>query len=307
MTNCAKVAAECHKHLCEHDWHGYTQGSGRWGDGEGACDVWVDGKCYKVQQGDRDCSSSVIECWQLALEGTAYAGALGKLGVGGPTYTGNMKQAFIKTGLFEWKPMSFVAQKGDIYLNEASHTAMCQSSSPDMLSEFLINENGQITGGKTGDQTGKESVIRGYYNFPWDGILHYNGKADGVNPGSDSGLESVRIYRPGLIASQKWCLLSKDMSSAVIQPICEPGKRLSYKSVEDGAAVRISPAGSEKESWVLKKISYPEYPDSVVSIHPKGYEGLCLTPIGLENGQGVRPSRSFQGKVVSTGLLFRVA
>lgn len=173
MANLANVAATLMEHLCTHSWHGYTQAGGRWGDGEGVCEVEVEGKVYAVEQGDRDCSSAVIDCWKQALKGTPYDGKLDAA-----TYTGNMKEVFVASGLFEWKPMSFIAQRGDIYLNHQKHTAMCTSAVPDMLAEFVLNENGGITGGKVGDQTGKESHVRAYYDFPWDGILHYNGKAD---------------------------------------------------------------------------------------------------------------------------------
>lgn len=175
MPNLGRVAAILHKHLCTHSWHGYTQGAGRWGDGEGVCRINIDGRSYTVNQGDRDCSSSVIECWRAAIAGTPYAGKLDAA-----TYTGNMREVFVKSGLFTWHPMGdgYIAQPGDIYLNEVNHTAMCQTAIPDVLSEFLIDENGQIIGGAVGDQTGRESVVREYYDFPWDGILAYNGKAD---------------------------------------------------------------------------------------------------------------------------------
>lgn len=175
MPNCANIAATLMEHLVTHDWHGYTQGNGRWGDGEGFCYVDVDGDQYKVEQGDRDCSSAVIDCWQQAISKTPYAGALGSA-----TYTGDMRSVFVNSGLFVWHPMSdgYIAQRGDIYLNEVNHTAMCTSAIPDMLAEFSINEFGGITGGVTGDQTGNESRIAPYYSFPWDGILAYNGKAD---------------------------------------------------------------------------------------------------------------------------------
>lgn len=181
MANLANVAATLHHHLCTHDWHGYDQHA-RWGDGEGVCSVTVDGKTYVVEQGDRDCSSSVIECWRAALRGTPYEGRLN-----GATYTGNMRSVFVASGLFEWKPMSFIAQRGDIYLNEVNHTAMCQTPNPDTLSEFGINEKGTITGGRVGDQTGYESRVRAYYDYPWDGILHYNGKADTATSSTPSG------------------------------------------------------------------------------------------------------------------------
>lgn len=186
MANCANVAATLHDHLCRHDWHGYTQGPGRWGDGEGTCSVWVDGKEYKVNQGDRDCSSSVINCWRVALADTPWAGRLD-----GTTFTGNMRSLFLGTGLFEWHPMGdgYIAQRGDIYLqdttyeNQMDHTAMCQSAIPDMMSEFVINEHGNIVGGQVGDQTGRESLVRPYADFPWAGILAYNGLADTCTAG----------------------------------------------------------------------------------------------------------------------------
>lgn len=184
MTKRNEIAAQLHEHLCTHNWHGYTQGSGRNGDGEGVCSLNIGGEIYSVEQGDRDCSSSVIECWQVALQGTPYEGRLD-----GATYTGNMRQVFTASGLFEWKPMSFIADRGDVYLAhraDVAHTAMCQTPSPDMLSEFCINEKGGIVGGAVGDQTGHESHVRGYYDLPWDGILHYNGKADPVKAAAKS-------------------------------------------------------------------------------------------------------------------------
>ena len=172
MPSPANVAATLMEHLCAHDWHGYDQ-TRRWGDGEGTCTVAVDGRAYEVEQGDRDCSSAVIECWRAALRGTPYEGALD-----GATYTGNMRAAFTRSGLFEWQPMTYVAQRGDVYLNEGAHTAMCVSAVPDMLAEFSINEHGGITGGAVGDQTGRESWVHAYYDYPWDGILRYVGPAD---------------------------------------------------------------------------------------------------------------------------------
>ena len=174
MADRADVAASFHARQCEDPRFGYTQGGGRWGGSE--IEWWeAAGVSAPFAVGDRDCSSSVIDCWREALRGSAYEGSLD-----GATYTGNMRSVFTASGLFEWHPMGdgYVAQRGDIYLNEASHTAMCQSAVPDMLSEFSINELGTITGGQVGDQTGSESRIGAYYDFPWDGILSYNHQAD---------------------------------------------------------------------------------------------------------------------------------
>ena len=133
----------------------------------------MSGVTFDIGVGDYDCSSSSITAWKKALSDTKYKNALD-----GATYTGNMKDVFVKSGLFEWKPMSFLAEPGDLYLNITNHVAMCQTQYPDILSEFSGNEFGGAYGGKRGDQTGWESHITDYYDYPWDGILHYNGKAD---------------------------------------------------------------------------------------------------------------------------------
>ena len=166
--NQIEAAALCMEHLCDHDWHGYTQGGGRWGDGEGTCPVDTPiGTCY-VEQGDRDCSSAVISSYEAA-----------GISCGGATYTGNMYDCMVGTGNFRGHWMSdgyncddgYVAKRGDCYLNTTSHTAMCTSAVPDLLAEFCIAEDGSIYG-RTGDQTGWESVSgKAFYGFPWNWVL----------------------------------------------------------------------------------------------------------------------------------------
>lgn len=175
---CNEIAAEIHYRMVTDPRFGYSWGE-RWGY---YWNVWTIGlRDYIVFAGDYDCSSSCITAWKKALEGTAYEGVLD-----GATYTGNMRSVFVGSGLFEWKPMSFIAEPGDLYLNEGSHVAMCQSQEPDLMSEFCINEFGDVYGGERGDQTGWESAVNPYRDFA-DGILHYNGKADtGESSGGSS-------------------------------------------------------------------------------------------------------------------------
>lgn len=169
----ANVAAQIMEHLCTCKEHGYSQ-PGRKGT-KGTCAVKTDAGTVYVTKGDRDCSSAVIEAWKLALGFTEYAGKLDKA-----TYTGDMRSVFKASGLFEvWDTSKTHAVRGDVYLNDAKHTAMCLdgSASHDVLGEFSISENGTIDG-EPGDQTGKESRVRAYYDYPWNCTLHYNGKAD---------------------------------------------------------------------------------------------------------------------------------
>jgi cell wall-associated NlpC family hydrolase len=59
-------------------------------------------------------------------------------------------------------------QPGDILLNTADHTAMYIGNG--QLVQASINENGGVSGGQVGDQTGTEIYVRSYYNFPWDSV-----------------------------------------------------------------------------------------------------------------------------------------
>ena len=81
------------------------------------------------------------------------------------------------------------ASRGDIYLDEENHTAMALGSGK--IGHFTGSETGG-TDGEPGDQTGRESRIQDYYRGSWDGVLHYNGRADtgGAPGGSGSGAPS---------------------------------------------------------------------------------------------------------------------
>ena len=181
-----EVAARIMEHLVAHDGdggHGYSQGSNRWGNGVLET-LEIDGHAYRFAGGDRDCSSGVISAYEAA-----------GVDCGGATYTGNMRVHLCSTGNFEWKPMSYTAQRGDIYLNERSHTALCKSAVPDMLMQFSIDENGGIMGGREGDQTGSESNTRPYYDYPWDGILRFVGEGGAPAQGTQSSTIPDIRYR----------------------------------------------------------------------------------------------------------------
>lgn len=182
----ANVAAQIMEHLCSCPEHGYSQ-PGRHGT-SGHCSVSTDAGTIKVTKGDRDYSSAVCEAWELALAGSPYDGLITRY-----NWTGGMREMFVGSGLFSWKPMSFNASRGDIYLDEENHTAMCirNDGAADLLGEFSISETGGIDG-EPGDQTGRESWVHDYYSGSWDGILHYNGMANtgSVPGGSGSGAPS---------------------------------------------------------------------------------------------------------------------
>lgn len=168
--------AQVMEHLVSHDGgggHGYSQAN-RMGDGTAETICLSDGTTVTIAGGDRDCSSAVVT-------------ALRAVGVNtfGASYTGNMREQLLKTGLFGWRKMGVKsAQRGDIYLNEKCHTAVCVSpygsARGDLLAQFSISEKGTVTGTK-GDQTGRESNIKAYYSYPWDGTLYWLGDGKTLN------------------------------------------------------------------------------------------------------------------------------
>ncbi len=168
--------AQVMEHLVSHDGgggHGYSQAN-RMGDGTTETICLSDGTTVTIAGGDRDCSSAVVA-------------ALRAVGVNtfGASYTGNMREQLLKTGLFGWRKMGVKsAQRGDIYLNEKCHTAVCVSpygsARGDLLAQFSISEKGTVTGTK-GDQTGRESNIKAYYSYPWDGTLYWLGDGKTLN------------------------------------------------------------------------------------------------------------------------------
>ena len=140
--------------------HGYDQ-SGRWGP-------------------DYDCSSLIIQ---------AYENAGIPVKTNGATYTGNMYSVFISCGFSDVTSMVNLStgaglKYGDVLLNTTHHTELALSET--QMVGAHINEYGEVTGGKTGDQTDNEISVRSYYNYPWDYVLRYADE-DFVMPDPISG------------------------------------------------------------------------------------------------------------------------
>lgn len=238
-----QIAALIHKDMCEDAANGYSW-SPRWGeDGLGVKTLTIEGRKYRYDRGSYDCATSVTVAWQAVLDGTRYANALDAA-----TYTGDLAAAFLASGLFSRKPMSFIADPGDLYLNTADHVAMCQTQTPDVLSEFSINENGEVYGGEVGDQTGWESHLCDYYDFPWDCIIHAKqvtiadilGKSEVKQP-------EYRVFRGG--KWQAWHSNGKNAGSAG-KPIYD----IDFKGLTPKSWWRLTLEGGK----VLKKNTHNE-------------------------------------------------
>lgn len=173
--NPADIAAKIHYDMVMDERNGYSQAP-RWGGDhpDGVKHLTIDGLDYEYKLGSYDCSSSCITAWKQALKYTKYKGVLDNA-----TYTGDMRSVFVASGLFTARLTA--AKRGDLYLNEGKHVAMCQDGGSDSvfgydcLTEFNRNENHAATGGKVGDQDKQESIFRTYYNDNWNTVLHYVG------------------------------------------------------------------------------------------------------------------------------------
>lgn len=121
-----------------------------------------------------DCSSLI--CWAYYIAGL-------NTRPGYTPATGSMYNVFLAAGFEDVTAQIDLASgnglmRGDVLLMPGSHTEM--SIGNGKLVAASQNENGGITGGRTGDQTGKEIWIHGYYNYPWKYVLRYPDSVSGV-------------------------------------------------------------------------------------------------------------------------------
>lgn len=110
--------------------------------------------------GNADCSSLVIWCLREAGFDT-----------GAATYTGNMSGQLTARGWTRLSPDGN-PRAGDILLNDADHVAVYLGGG--LLAQASYSEH-HSANGTGGDQTGQETNIRRYYDFPWNCYLRYTG------------------------------------------------------------------------------------------------------------------------------------
>lgn len=153
---------------------------------------------------DFDCSSAVSKAWQLAGVPVITNGA---------TYTGNMRGAFLRSGFEDvTDEVNLDTGEGmvrsDVLLNHRHHTAMYCGNGMEV--EASINEMGTTTGGLSGDQTGREFLVRPYRNYPWDCVLRYVGEDAGTAPDKP---------RPTYFYSVKLPLLKQGMEDNAVKTV----------------------------------------------------------------------------------------
>lgn len=131
--------------------------------------------------GETDCSALVI----YALNEAGFE-------TGSASYTGNMRSNLTTRG---WKVVTNNGnpQAGDILLNDVNHVAVYIGAGK--LAQASIDENGRITGGKGGDQTGRETNISPYYNYPWSCYLRWTGDNETGSTPSAGGKIKMKSFK----------------------------------------------------------------------------------------------------------------
>ena len=162
---------------------------------------------------DYDCSSLIITVWEQAGV---------PVRTGGATYTGNMREVFLRCGFADVTSEVSLGDgrglvAGDVLLNHRNHTAMMVDKYN--LVQARINELGTVTGGQTGDQNGGEIAVRSYYNFPWDCVLRYrenDGEAGGKAAEETVQLRGLPLLRRGsrgdAVRAAQYLLLCRGMT-----------------------------------------------------------------------------------------------
>ena len=221
MTTIEK-AVEFIKKIAADDSHGYDQ-------------------AHRDGNPDYDCSSLVIAAWKNA---------------GVPltcTYTGNMYTDMVSNGFDDVTGEVNLAngsglQSGDVLLNHKNHTAMYIGSF--MIAQAGSNENGGITGGQPGDQTGREIRTMPYYNYPWDCVLRYYDPTcpKGDSPG-DPGPGSYVVVRGDTL----WGIAEKVYGNGLRYKELMQLNNLASDTIYPGQ-VLMTAAGTESETVTISAI-----------------------------------------------------
>ena len=204
--------------------HGYDQ-SNRWGP-------------------DYDCSSFIIAVLEQCGIKVKSAGA---------TYTGNMRAVFQRCGfevILLWTMQSL--QPGDILLNDANHTAMYIGNG--QLVQARSNENGGVTGGKPGDQTGQEIAVGAYYSYPWDCVLRYKENSTGggeKSTGATVKSTESRDNSTGNTYTVKagdswWSIAQKELGNgALMSQLAKLNGKTTASVIHPGDVIRLRDEGAD--------------------------------------------------------------
>lgn len=192
---------------------------------------------FNPSGGNCDCSSLVIHCLKEAGFDT-----------GSATYTGNLSDNLTKRGWIRL-PANGNPQAGDILLNDVHHVAVALGGGK--LAQASISERGTAYG-RAGDQTGRETNIRGYYSYPWNCYLRYQG-AQSSAPAANSGAIAVD-GNVGPATVRKWQQVMGTAVDGIISGQQVPDERTYWRPAIDSSVVRYGAGGSDLIRAVQRRL-----------------------------------------------------
>ena len=148
-------------------------------------------------------------------------------------------------------------QRCDVLLNDSSHTALALGGGK--IVQASINEKGTVTGGQTGDQTGREIYVRSYYNFPWNVVLGYTaiGSSSGATAAPEENGEEetdMRMLKTGDKGYQVWVLqtllIARGFSCG------ETGADSDFGSATKAAVLNFQRANSLKDDGIVGPLTW---------------------------------------------------
>ncbi|MBF9690593.1 peptidoglycan amidohydrolase family protein [Bifidobacterium dentium] len=186
---------------------------------------WSDRWNFNPKAGNCDCSSLVIHCLREAGFDTGTA-----------VNTANLSENLTSRG---WKrlPVDGHPKAGDILLNDVNHVAVYLGGG--QLAQASNSEHNSRYG-TAGDQTGLETNISPYYNFPWNCYLRYESEDDmptaqeiaeavwnfdqngvkcrdrlqGIDGAANTAVEKLsKTHTPAKIAEAVWTFIINDVQA----------------------------------------------------------------------------------------------
>lgn len=261
--------------IAEDNSHGYDQSS-RWGP-------------------NYDCSSLVISAYKNA--GVPLTS----------TYTGNMRGDFLAHGFKDVTSQINLSTgagllAGDVLLNIVNHTAMAIGNGK--IVQASINEMGTTTGGRTGDQTGREIYVGWYYNFPWNCVLRYAERNSSAAPQNDSvpyenakDGEDYYIVQDG---DSLWDIAERFLGAGYLYPLLKQANGLTSDTIHAGMMLLLHPEELEPEPGYPKEDGNPveEIKTEPIEI-PTGSYMIALKV--LKRGDSGDTVKQVQRLLIATG------
>lgn len=253
------------------------------------------------ERGDYDCSSLVISAYKHA---------------GVPlqsTYTGNMKADFLSHGFENVTSKVDLRtganmKRGDVLLNEVTHTAMYIGNGK--IVHAAGNEYGKATGGKPGDQTGREICVANYYNASWGVVLRYKDQnAEAPAHGTDEPWEEAvenEDYYIVKYGDSLWSIAERFLGNGSLYPLIKQLNGMTSDYIYPGMMLILHPASAEPEK--PEKPTEPTQPEAppeepaVPEEHTGGAGAYQIALQVLKKGDTGTVVRQAQRLLIASGV-----